>query len=328
MTIQTRKPRRPSAGRFAKATPTRKPSWLRMELPGGEGFADISRMLRDRNLHTVCEEARCPNLGECWKGGTATLMVMGEVCTRACRFCSVKTGNPRGLLDADEPRKVAEACELMKLEYVVLTSVDRDDLTDGGAAHFAACVREAKTRVPGLMVETLVPDFCGREDSIRTIVESGVDVFAQNLETVKRLTHPVRDHRASYELSLEVLAKAKELGGERPGNPDGDLITKSSLMVGLGETERELDQAMRDLRDVGVEILTLGQYLRPSLMHLPVQEYVTPARFEALRQRALRMGYAYVAAGPLVRSSYKAAEQMILAGLRSRRKTTSPEETR
>ena len=324
MTIETRKPRRPSAGRFAKATPTRKPSWLRMELPGGEGFADISRMLRDRKLHTVCEEAKCPNLGECWKGGTATLMVMGEVCTRACRFCSVQTGNPRGLLDADEPRKVAESCELMKLRYVVLTSVDRDDLDDGGAAHFAACVREAKARVPGLMVETLVPDFGGREDSIRTIVESGVDVFAQNLETVKRLTHPVRDHRAGYELSLEVLAKAKEIARSRRI----DLITKSSLMLGLGETERELDQAMRDLRDVGVEILTLGQYLRPSLMHLPVSEYVTPARFEALRQRALRMGYAYVAAGPLVRSSYKAAEQMVLTGLAGRPSNTSPEETR
>ena len=307
MTIETRNPRRPSPGRFAKATPTRKPSWLRMELPGGEGFADISRMLRDRKLHTVCEEAKCPNLGECWKGGTATIMVLGEVCTRACRFCSVKTGNPKGRLDHDEPRKVAESCELMNLRYVVLTSVDRDDLADGGAAHFAACVREAKARVPGLMVETLVPDFGGDEACIRTILDSGVDVFAQNLETVKRLTHPVRDHRASYELTLEVLAKAKQLAP--------DLVTKSSIMVGLGETERELDQAMRDLREAGVEILTLGQYLRPSLMHLPVQEYVTPARFEALRQRAMRMGYAYVAAGPLVRSSYKAAENYLASRL-------------
>jgi lipoyl synthase len=325
MTTEIQKSHRPQPGRFAKATPTRKPSWLRMELPGGEGFADISRMLRERKLHTVCEEAKCPNLGECWKGGTATIMVLGETCTRACRFCSVKTGNPRGLTDAEEPRKVAESCKLMKLRYVVLTSVDRDDLADGGAAHFAACVREAKARVPGLLVETLVPDFCGQEGSIRTIVESGVDVFAQNLETVKRLTHPVRDHRASYELSLEVLCKAKEI---KP-----NLITKSSLMLGLGETERELIQAMRDLREVGVDILTLGQYLRPSLMHLPVQEYVTPARFEALRQRAMRMGYAFVASGPLVRSSYKAAEQVATATLASRLSNESfsnegPEEPR
>ncbi|MEZ5987768.1 MAG: lipoyl synthase [Planctomycetota bacterium] len=308
-------------GRFAKAGPTRKPEWLRMELPRGESFLAIRALLRERGLHTVCEEARCPNLGECWGGGTATMMVLGEVCTRACRFCHVKTGNPRGLVDADEPRKVGEACALMGLRYVVLTSVDRDDLEDGGAAHFAACVREAKVAVPGILVETLVPDFRGDREAVRTIVGSGIDVFAQNLETVERLTHPVRDWRAGYRQTLDVLRAAKEL---RP-----DLVTKSSLMLGLGETERELDKAFADLREAGVEVLTLGQYLRPTLAHLPVLDYVSPARFAALGRRAEAMGFAYVASGPLVRSSYKAAEhwaasRLGAAGDRATRTSDAP----
>lgn len=289
-----------TSGRHARVAAGRKPSWLKMQLPGGSEFAQIQSMLRERNLHTVCEEARCPNLGECWGGGTATMMVLGDTCTRGCRFCAVKTGNPQGVVDVDEPRKVGEACALMGLRYVVLTSVDRDDLADGGASHFAACVVESKARVDGILVECLTPDFQGDEAAIATIVESGLDVFAHNLETVRSLTGRVRDKRAGYDLTLDVLRTARRM---RPG-----LVTKSSIMLGLGESEREVDQAFDDLREAGVEILTLGQYLRPTLLHLPVKEFVSPARFEAYRQRALRKGFAYVASGPLVRSSYRAAE--------------------
>ena len=289
-----------TSGRHARIAPGRKPSWLKMQLPGGSEFADIQSMLRERDLHTVCEEARCPNLGECWGGGTATMMVLGDTCTRGCRFCAVKTGNPQGVVNTEEPKKVGEACELMGLRYVVLTSVDRDDLPDGGASHFAACVVESKKRVDGILVECLTPDFQGDEAAIRTIVDSGLDVFAHNLETVRSLTGRVRDKRAGYDLTLAVLRAARDM---KPG-----LVTKSSIMLGLGESEREVDQAFDDLRDAGVEILTLGQYLRPTLLHLPVKEFVSPARFEAYRQRALRKGFAYVASGPLVRSSYRAAE--------------------
>lgn len=300
-----------TTGRHARIAPGRKPSWLKMQLPGGNDFEHIQALLRERNLHTVCEEARCPNLGECWGGGTATMMVLGDTCTRGCRFCAVKTGNPMGLVDADEPAKVAEACELMHLRYVVLTSVDRDDLPDGGASHFAACVTKSKARVPGLLVECLTPDFQGDTNAIATIVDSGLDVFAHNLETVRSLTARVRDKRAGYDLSLEVLRQAKERRAS--------LVTKSSIMLGLGETERQLDQAFDDLRAAGVDVLTLGQYLRPTLLHLPVKEYVSPARFEALRQRALRKGFAYVASGPLVRSSYRAAEFYLESRLAGRR---------
>ncbi len=289
-------------GRFAhRVQPQRKPDWIRMELPGGDSFRDIKGLLKERSLHTVCEEANCPNLGECWRGGTATMMVLGETCTRGCRFCAVKTGNPGGLLDADEPRKVAEAVELMKLRYVVLTSVDRDDLADGGSEHFAQCVREIKARRPQTLVECLVPDFQGDADCVRKLaVDAGLDVFAHNVETTRRLTPKVRDRRSGFDQSIEVLRLAKEQ------NPE--VVTKTSIMLGLGETERELDQCFVEIREVGVDVLTLGQYLRPSLLHLPVKEYVTPARFRALEQRALRYGFAYVAAGPMVRSSYKAAE--------------------
>lgn len=289
-----------SNGRYGTVKAGRKPSWLRMQLPGGESFARISGLLGERGLHTVCEEARCPNLGECWAGGTATMMVLGDVCTRGCRFCAVNTGDPSGVVDAEEPVMVGEACELMELKYVVLTSVDRDDLPDGGAAHFAACVRETRARVDGILVECLTPDFQGDHAAVRTLVESGLDVFGHNLETVRSLTPRVRDRRATYDQSLDVLRTARSM---RAG-----LVTKSSLMLGLGETERELDQVFADLREAGVEILTLGQYLRPSMFHLPVKEYLTPARFDAYRQRALACGFACVVAGPMVRSSYRAAE--------------------
>jgi lipoic acid synthetase len=276
----------------------RKPSWLRAQMPAGAGFESVRHTVREHRLATVCEEAKCPNIGECWNAGTATLMLMGEVCTRACRFCAVDTGNPRGWLDADEPANAARSVALMGLRYVVLTSVNRDDLQDGGAAHFAACVREIKRVSPGTAVEALTPDFQGVLADVETVVDSGVDVFAQNVETVRRLTHPVRDPRASYEQTLAVLAHAKR---HRPG-----VLTKTSLMLGLGETDDEILATMQDLREAGVDLLTLGQYLRPTLNHLPVQRFVSPSEFEGYRAAALARGFLECVAGPLVRSSYRA----------------------
>jgi lipoic acid synthetase len=249
-------------------------------------------------LATVCEESHCPNMGECWSNGTATIMLMGAVCTRACRFCAVDTGNPGGWLDPEEPANAARSVELMNLRYVVLTSVDRDDLEDGGAAHYAACVRAIRERNPATAVEALTPDFSGSQAAVETVVNSGLQVFAQNLETVERLTHRVRDPRAGYGQTLDVLAHGKAV------NPE--LLTKSSLMLGLGETEAEVEQAMQDLRESGVDILTLGQYLRPTPNHLPVEEWVTPEKFAAYRERGLELGFTEVASGPLVRSSYRA----------------------
>jgi lipoic acid synthetase len=283
----------------AAATPIgRKPGWLRAQMPAGPGFESVRHTVREHRLATVCEEAKCPNIGECWNAGTATLMLMGEVCTRACRFCAVDTGNPRGWLDAEEPANAARSVALMGLRYVVLTSVNRDDLPDGGAAHFAACVREIKRVSPDTAVEALTPDFQGVLAGVETVVDSGLDVFAQNVETVRRLTHPVRDPRASYEQTLAVLAHAKR---HRPG-----VLTKTSLMLGLGETGDEILATMQDLRRAGVDLLTLGQYLRPTLNHLPVQRFVSPAEFEDYRAAALARGFLECVAGPLVRSSYRA----------------------
>jgi lipoic acid synthetase len=295
----------------ARVTPTPKPPWLKVPLPAGEVTAQLARTLRGHGLHTVCEEARCPNMGECWAGGTATFMVLGEVCTRGCRFCAVKTNRAGQPVDPDEPDKVAAAAVALGLRYVVLTMVDRDDLDDGGARHVAATIRALRARAPGVLVEALTGDFGGREEPIAIVLEAAPDVFAHNLETVARLTPRVRDRRCGYRRSLEVLALAKRL---RP-----QLVTKSSLMLGLGESERELDQAMDDLRAHGVDVVTFGQYLRPTLLHLPVKEHVPPARFEAYRRRALRKGFLYVASGPLVRSSYKAAEFYIEGMLAQRR---------
>lgn len=282
----------------------RKPSWLRMRPPGGERYASIKRMLGDRELHTVCEEARCPNLAECWQGGTATFMLLGDVCTRGCRFCAVKSGNPQGALDADEPDKVARSVAEMDLQYVVLTSVDRDDLPDGGADHFARTVEAIKALSPGILVETLVPDFLGAREAIARLVRGGPDVYAQNQETVRRLTRRVRDARSDYDVTLGVLAAAKQLAAEQ----GRQLVTKSSLMLGLGETDDELEQAMRDLREVDCDVLTLGQYLQPSAKHLRVERWVPPAEFERWAERGRELGFRYVAAGPLVRSSYRAGE--------------------
>jgi lipoic acid synthetase len=284
------------------APPTGKPRWLKALPASGERYARTRRNVHEHRLATVCEEARCPNIGECWNAGTATIMLMGAVCTRACRFCSVDTGNPRGWLDAGEPENVARSVELMGLSYIVLTSVNRDDLPDGGAAHFAACVRAIRARTPQTAVEALTPDFQGVLRDVETVVDSGLQVFAQNLETVRRLTHPVRDARAGYEQTLAVLAHAKQ---HRP-----DVLTKSSLMLGLGETDAEIMAAMDDLRTAGVDILTLGQYLRPTANHLPVARFVTPEQFAQYRAEGLRRGFRECVSGPMVRSSYRAEQAL------------------
>jgi len=300
--------------RTDRISPGSKPSWLKVPLPKGPVVHGLARELRARGLATVCEEARCPNMGECWDGGTATFMLLGDTCTRGCRFCAVKTSSRGQELDLAEPEKVAEAVQAMGLRYVVLTMVDRDDLPDGGAAHVAATIRSIKAQDSATLVEALTGDFQGRREQLELLLDSGrPEVFAHNLETVLRLTPRVRDQRCSYVQSLKVLRMAKDLAPE--------LVTKSSLMLGLGESEREVDQAMDDLREHGVDVLTLGQYLRPSIKHLPVREHVTPARFKAYQQRAQRKGFLYVASGPLVRSSYKAAEFYIEGMLKSRGET-------
>lgn len=309
-----------------RITPGQKPDWLKVPLPSGPTVAHLEKVLRDRQLHTVCEEAKCPNMGECWASGTATFMVLGDTCTRGCRFCAVKTHSEGTPVDADEPEKVAEACVAMGLKYVVLTMVDRDDLPDGGAAHVAQTIRAIKRRNPDLLVEALVGDWLATErqhvtseQMIATVLAAGPDVYAHNVETVLRLTPRVRDHRCSYARSLATLRTAKQL---RP-----DVVTKSSLMLGLGESEREVEQAMDDLREYGVDVVTFGQYLRPTLLHLPVREHVTPARFQALENRAMTKGFLYVAAGPLVRSSYKAAEFYLAGMIRQRRDLDAARQT-
>lgn len=286
----------------------RLPPWLKVRPPGGENYAHIKQTLRGMNLHTVCEEAHCPNVGECWGGGTATFMLMGDTCTRGCRFCAVNTGNPRGVLDPLEPMKIAKAIGELKLTYVVITSVDRDDLPDGGSAHFAATIRAVKTIRPETLVEVLIPDFQGDEPSVQKIIDAKPDVIAHNVETVRRLTPHVRDRRATYDQSLGV---HRFLKSKNPRQ-----YTKSSIMLGLGETDDELEETFRDLREAGVDVLTLGQYLRPSTWHLPVKEYVTPERFAAFKSTAEAQGFLYVASGPLVRSSYRAGEYFLEGLLR------------
>ena len=288
-------------GASAPAT-GRKPAWIRAQLPVGAGFGAVKGIVSEHRLATVCEEAKCPNIGECWNAGTATIMLMGAVCTRACRFCSVDTGNPRGWLDAEEPENTARSVELMKLKYIVLTSVNRDDLPDGGAEHYAAAIRAIKRRTPHVAVEALTPDFQGVLRDVETVVDSGLEVFAQNVETVKRLTHPVRDPRAGYEQTIAVLAHAKK---HRP-----EVLTKTSLMLGLGETDEEIAATMDDLRAANVDLLTLGQYLRPTVHHLEVQRFVTPAQFDEYREWALAKGFRECVAGPLVRSSYRAEQAL------------------
>ncbi|MGB0188918.1 MAG: lipoyl synthase [Aequoribacter sp.] len=283
-------------------TPLKKPSWLRVKAQGGPKYEAVKSIVHEHRLATVCEEAKCPNMSECWSRGTATIMLMGEVCTRACRFCSVNTGNPKGWLDSEEPQNTAKSVELMGLKYVVLTSVNRDDLPDGGATHYAACVQAVRERNPDTAVEALTPDFLGDLNAVEVVVDSGLQVFAQNVETVKRLTHPVRDPRAGYEQTLEVLAHAKR---HRP-----DVLTKTSLMLGLGETRQEVEECLHDLRAAKVDIVTFGQYLQPTRNHYPIDRYLTPEEFEAYRELGLSMGFLEVVSGVMVRSSYR-AEQVL-----------------
>jgi lipoic acid synthetase len=279
-----------------------KPRWLRMKVQGGAAYRKVRSIVHEHRLATVCEEAMCPNIGECWSSGTATIMLMGEVCTRACRFCAVNTGNPRGWLDPEEAENTARSVALMGLNYVVLTSVNRDDLPDGGAGHYAAVVRRVKQVNPETAVEALTPDFQGDPAAVETVVDSGIEVFAQNVETVRRLTHPVRDPRAGYQQTLDVLAHAKR---HRP-----DVLTKTSLMLGLGETDDEILECMDDLRAAQVDILTFGQYLQPTRNHLPVRRYVTPEQFDSFRRWGLERGFIEVVSGTFVRSSYR-AEQVL-----------------
>lgn len=283
---------------FSDVAGGRKPKWLRARLPSGTGYAEISRNIRAHGLATVCQESMCPNVGECWNSGTATIMLMGSVCTRACKFCAVDTGNPGGRLDADEPANAAESVRLMGLRYVVLTSVDRDDVADGGAAHYAACIRKIRQVNVETSIEALTPDFRGSSDAVHTVVDSPLVVFAHNIETVERLTARVRDPRAGYRQSLRVLEAAK---CRRP-----DILTKSSVMLGLGESEVEVLQVIDDLRSIGVDILTFGQYLRPTVNHLPIERYVHPDEFLRYRELGLARGFVEVVSGPLVRSSYRA----------------------
>ncbi|MFM8418512.1 MAG: lipoyl synthase [Verrucomicrobiota bacterium] len=275
----------------------RLPDWLKVPLPANSAFTKTRQLLEDLHLHTVCESAKCPNHWECWSRGTATFMIAGDRCTRACGFCAVSTAKPLALED-DEPRRVAEATRRMGLQHVVITAVARDDLADGGADHFHRTIAAVRELNPGIVVEVLTPDFLDRDHALDRVLAAEPDVFNHNLETVRRLTPSVR-HRATYDRSLAVLRKAKERG--RNG-----MLTKSGMMLGLGEAHDEVAQSLRDLRAARVDVLTLGQYLQPTLKHLPVAEYVAPAQFEAWRRMALELGFAHVSAGPLVRSSYHA----------------------
>ena len=280
----------------------KKPAWIRVKSNSSNNFQHVKEQVQGKRLYTVCEEAMCPNLSECWSRGTATFMLMGGVCTRACKFCSVDTGNPKGWLDQYEPINTALAVKKMNLKYVVLTSVNRDDLDDGGANHYANTVQLIKEHNPYTSVEALTPDFKGLKSSIETLVNCGIQVFAQNIETVKRLTHPVRDIRAGYQQTLDVLATSKVINSE--------VLTKSSIILGLGETRDEIIETMDDLLEANVDILTLGQYLRPTLNHLPVARWIKPSEFNELRDIGIKRGFLEVVSGPMVRSSYRAEQAL------------------
>jgi lipoic acid synthetase len=280
----------------------RKPEWLKVKLPGGDNFKEVRENLRSKGLYTVCEEAGCPNIGECWSQKTATVMILGDTCTRACKFCDVKTGNPKGLVNSNEIEETANMVGIMGLKYIVITSVDRDDLPDFGAKHFADVVSKIHLEHPEVIVEVLIPDFEGRPEHMHTLAKSNPFVIAQNLETVKRLTHPVRDRRASYETTLQCLDFYKLAYPH--------ITTKTSLMVGLGETLDEIKEAMNDLRAVNCDIITFGQYLRPTNRHLKIERYYHPSEFQELKDLAYAAGFKFVASGPLVRSSYKAYDYL------------------
>ncbi len=279
------------------------PEWFKIRPPSTVAFTDIKSQLQTTGLKTVCEEAHCPNLSECWSGGTATFMLLGETCTRGCRFCAVKTGNPHQEVDPLEPYKLAQTIKKMNLEYVVLTMVARDDLIDGGAAHIAQCIRAIHKENPKILIEMLASDLRGNQDALKIILESGIVVLAHNIETIDRLTKFVRDGRATYAQTLQVLRNSKKIAPH--------IYTKSSIMLGLGETEEEIIQTMKDLRAAGTDMLTLGQYLPPSQTHISLKEYIHPDQFAKLEQIGLSLGFIYVASGPLVRSSYKAGELFV-----------------
>ena len=282
-------------------TPQRRhPSWIKARMPSGDNYAELKRLMRNLQLHTVCEEARCPNIGECWNSRTATFMILGDVCTRRCMFCAVKKGAPGGIVDIDEPRRLGEAVGHLKLEHVVITSVNRDDLADGGAGVFAECIAEARKHRPGCTVEVLIPDLEGNWDALAVIVQARPEVLNHNTETVPRLYRRVRPY-ANYQQTLNLLRTSKQL--------DAQMLTKSGLMVGLGETVTELLETMEDLRNTDCDILTVGQYLSPSSRHLPIQRYYTPEEFEEIKEAGIEMGFRHVESGPLVRSSYHASEQ-------------------
>lgn len=285
---------------FDKDNYQRKPEWLKVKLPQGDDFKEIRNNLREKGLATVCEEAKCPNISECWSGRTATVMILGDTCTRACKFCNVKTGNPKGFLNPEEIQNTSNMVKIMSLRYVVITSVDRDDLPDHGAGHFAAVIKKVNEDHPETKVEVLIPDFDGKEERMHTLAQAMPYVIAQNIETVKRLTHPVRDPRAGYEKTLNCLKFYKD------NYPH--IQTKTSLMVGLGETWAEIQEALEDIRRAGVDIVTFGQYLQPTKRHLDVKRFYSPEEFDELKRMALKLGFKFVASGPLVRSSYKAGD--------------------
>lgn len=277
----------------------RLPEWLKVKMPGSPRYIELKQMMRGNQLHTVCEEAHCPNIGDCWDRGAATFMILGDICTRACRYCAVITGRPTGL-DLQEPARLAETVKMMGLNYCVITSVNRDDLTDGGAFIFAACINKIRTEVRACKVEVLIPDFAGSWTALQKVITAQPDVLNHNIETTRRVFHSVRP-RGDYQLSLDLLAKAKEI--------DPDLATKSGIIVGMGESKEEVIETMRDLRGVDCDLLTIGQYLRPSIKHIPMDRYYTPAEFDNLREIGDRLGFKHVTSGPLVRSSYHADEQ-------------------
>jgi lipoic acid synthetase len=287
-----------------------KPEWLRIRLPSGKNYVNIRQTVASLRLHTVCEEARCPNIGECWGGGTATIMIMGDVCTRGCRFCSVGSGRPL-YLDPDEPERVAKAIKEWGLRYVVITSVCRDDLPDGGANHIAKTIKAVKVQCPETIIEPLIPDFHGNRYAIENVTNAGPEVISHNIETVARLSPLIRDARATYEQSLHVLKIIKDI--------DYKIYTKSSIMLGLGEMEEEVMEAAKDLRSAGVDVVSIGQYLQPTSRHLPVKEYIAPEKFDSYKKSIEKMGFAYTLAGPFVRSSYKAGEFFIKNLVHSRR---------
>ncbi|CAN0914929.1 Lipoyl synthase, mitochondrial [Linum grandiflorum] len=305
-----------------KKKPLPKPKWMKEAIPGGEKYVQIKKKLRELKLHTVCEEAKCPNLGECWSGGetgtaTATIMILGDTCTRGCRFCNVKTSRTPPPPDPNEPGNVAEAIASWGLDYVVITSVDRDDLDDQGSGHFAETVIKLKTLKPNMLIEALVPDFRGDSSCVEKVATSGLDVLAHNIETVEELQSAVRDHRANFNQSLDVLKMAKEYA------PAGTL-TKTSVMLGCGETPEQVVKTMEKVRAAGVDVMTFGQYMRPSKRHMPVSEYITPEAFDKYRVLGMDMGFRYMASGPMVRSSYKAGEFYIKSMIDSDRASSPP----